>query len=352
MPRRRRFWHRWGLVGLVSLLALWFLVPWPAAWVEVGYSRTLYPAIARALIPITAALPISLAAALVIALPLVWLIVSWRQLRRARGWWPKLGRLAYATVWFVALAAVSFVIIWGGNYRRQPAEALLGLQAEPVTQADAEALLAYLAGVIREHADAEADSAAALAAASVALQEVTEQLTGVRPTLPSTVKRLPAGTLIRLGSAYGVISPWTLEAHVDGALPEVAIVGVGIHELAHLAGFAGEADTDLVAALAGLQAAHPYARYATALRFWELLSRQLPANRRAELRAKLPERAREDLAAMAAPFAQFRPPPLLERAQRLGYDAYLRAQGVEAGIADYDRASTLLIWAARQGWLP
>jgi hypothetical protein len=335
----------------LSLLALWFLVPWPAAWIEVSYSRTLYPAIARALIPTTAALPFSLAALLVILLPLVWLIVSWQQLRRGRGWWPKLGRVAYATLWFVALIAFGFVVTWGANYRRQPVEVLLGLQAEPIAQADAEALLAYLAGVIREHADAAADSAAALAAASIALQGVTAQLTGVRPVLPRTVKRLPAGTLIRLGSAYGVISPWTLEAHVDGALPEVAVVGVGIHELAHLAGFAGEADTDLIAALAGLQAEHAYARYATALRFWELLSRQLPANRRAELRAQLPERAREDLTAMAAPFAQFRPPPLLQQAQRLSYDAYLRAQGVEAGIADYGRAATLLLWAFHQGHL-
>jgi hypothetical protein len=345
-------WHVWCLVTLLGLLLVWFTVPWPPEWIEYGYSRGIYPIIAQLMIPVTALFPFSLAAVLLVSLPVLWLAGCWFAARRVRSVWQGVRRCLYLSLWLIALLTTGFVVTWGANYQRQPIEALLNLQLSLIPEQDVLELLDYLQTVIETYSDAEADVPAALRAAREAIQDVTEELTGVRPTLPASVKRLPPGTLIRLGSAYGVISPWTLEAHVDGALPDIAVVGVGTHELVHLSGLAGEADTDLLAAIAGLQATHPYTRYATALRFWELTARRFPASRRAALRQRLPERAQTDLVRMAAPFQTYRPPPLLEQTQRLTYDVYLRSQGVESGIADYGRAVTLIVWAYHQGHLP
>lgn len=345
-------WHVWCLVTLLALLLLWFTVPWPLAWIEYTYSRSIFPVIAGLMIPVTKLFPFSLAAALLVGLPMIWLASCCLAARHVRSVWHGVRRCLYLSLWFITIIATGFVVTWGANYQRQPIETLLNLQLSLVPEQDVLELLDYLQTVIVTYSDAEADVPAALLAAREAIQNVTQELTGVRPTLPADVKRLPAGTLIRLGSAYGVISPWTLEAHVEGALPDIAVVGVGTHELVHLSGLAGEADTDLLAAIAGLQAAHPYTRYATALRFWEMTTRRFPASRRAALRQSLPERAQTDLVRMAAPFQTYRPPPLLEQTQRLTYDVYLRSQGVEAGIADYGRAVTLLVWAFHQGHLP
>ena len=78
---------------------------------------------------------------------------------------------------------------------------------------------------------------------------------------------MPPGTLLTFGYA-GIASPFTLEANLDGGLTSVSKVAVAAHELTHTAGFAREADTDFLSALAGLRADDPYARYAVALSFF------------------------------------------------------------------------------------
>ena len=43
--------------------------------------------------------------------------------------------------------------------------------------------------------------------------------------------------------------------------------------------------------------------------------------------------------------------PALARPLSSLYDRYLRSQGVEAGVKDYDRVVTLLVYARRRGLL-
>ena len=140
--------------------------------------------------------------------------------------------------------------------------------------------------------------------------------TGVRATLPKTVKRLPAGSLIVSGGASGVVSPWTLEPHIDGALSATDQVAVGAHELAHIAGYAGEADADLLGALAGLNANNDFANYATALRLWSSANWQLPSELAQANYERLPESVKQDYEAMLAPYRHYRLPELVRNVQR------------------------------------
>jgi Protein of unknown function (DUF3810) len=334
-----------GLAALLFIsLILWNVAPPSPVWIEEHYSRNLYQTIASILVPITNSVPFSISAILLILIPIVWLvwtIWSFRQRRLLRWLW--------RTIVLAGILYTIFVFNWGINYQRESIEAQLDLSSESFVEADLQNLVAILSQMIQDNIDRERDVIKARASLRTSLIETVETITGVTPTLPTWVKSLPAGTLIRAGNASGVISPFTLEPHVDGALSEPYSLAVGTHELAHIAGYAGEADADFIAALAGLNAADPYARYATALKLWNDAVRQLPELQRTKAIAALPQIAREDLQAMYEPFQRYQLPAWIQNMQGSLYNRYLTSQGVEAGIQDYSRTTTLLLAAQRKG---
>jgi hypothetical protein len=64
----------------------------------------------------------------------------------------------------------------------------------------------------------------------------------------------------------------------------------------------------------------------------------------------LPQQARDDLEAMYEPFRRCRLPGWIQTLQTGLYDRYLTSQGVEEGVRDYSRTTTLLLAAQRQGF--
>lgn len=347
--QRERHILRWLGFGLLAAVSLWWLLLSPSPdWVEATYSRGFYAWLAGWLVPVTNSVPFSLAGLLLVGLPLLWfgwLTVSFRRF----SFWEWLGRWVFRTVIAAITVYGLFLVIWGMNYGREPIEDQLGLWQSLTTEADLLRLVDGLERTFLLTYRASRNPDAALDSVRQALQTTVRDLTTVTPSLPVAVKRLPVGSLILLGSASGVISPWTLEPHIDGALSDVASVAVGAHELAHIAGYAGEADADFVAALAGLQSENAFVRYAVALWLWHSANWQLPeAQARANYEA-LPLQVRQDYDAMLEPFRRYRLPDVVRAWQRGVYDGYLKTQRVEGGIQDYSRVVNLLIRAQKQG---
>lgn len=335
-----------------TILLLWSLFPPPALWVERVYARGLYPVIASALVPLSNLFPFSLSLAVLAALaPLALLIVffgigRWRRrgAHRIRGsLWLVSWRVLTIGVGVYAL----FLGLWGANYGRLPIETLLELDTEPVTLTEVETLSRNLLAVIRENLPEERNQTRALQALRASLQREVTALGAPTPPLPRRIKELPPGSLLAIGSS-GITSPFLLEAHIDSALPEAYALGVAAHELAHVAGFAGEADADLMAALAGLHADDPYARYATALRAFAQAAPRLPAETYEALYGGLPDTAQRDLTEMREAVARYYRPKLAKASQGM-YDRYLTSRGVESGVADYSRVVELLVMAQREG---
>jgi hypothetical protein len=249
----------------------------------------------------------------------------------------------------------SFAAIWGIHYVRAPLADRSSL-SDAVEERDLIALGTHLSQVIAtdapttEHSDPATAARAAIAAIPVSVERSTAQLDGLRVEIPDRVEMLPSGMLLAFGTT-GVISPWLLEAHVDGALPAAARVAVAAHELAHLAGFAREDEAEAMGAIAGLRADDPYARYAVALFQLASLAPALPPESSNALLATLPARARADLEEAARAIERYRLDWLI-RPSRILYDRYLRSQGVSAGIASYAQGSSLLARAYAAGWLP
>ena len=367
-PLRQRMsnWLRARLITALtltfSILAIVLCAALPPAVVEAKYSTGLFRHLGAVLIPATSWTQVSVTGVVTFCLGAA-LLVSWgaatrRFLREKRTRRPALrpvllrsflwggARLAAAGVILYAV----FLIVWGTGYGREPLEERLRLSAAPVKEAELEACARdLLAIVVRETPEVERsgrDVDRAVASIEAAMAKLVERWDGASVRVPSRVKRTPAGWLLAGGTA-GVTSPFFLEAHVDGGLPSTAFVSVAAHELAHVAGYCGEAEADVVGVLSALSSADAFCRYSVALHFLIDLVGHLGEDTRRAIFDALPECARLDLQRASDSYRRYRL-QWLSRVQRTVYDAYLRRHGVEDGIADYGRAIELYV-AIRRG---
>jgi Protein of unknown function (DUF3810) len=337
---RVRFLRELWLI-LTVIGAAWLVVPVPNQLVEDVYSRKIFPALSGVIVRVFDLVPFSVAGVLLIVLPLLLILLTVRIFRSRHS---RSGKSQFGLLWRVPLGLLAFyglfLLVWGANYRRLPIEDLWKLRVDVVTAQQIDNLAFDLVMTMQRTANAPRDRARAFASLRVALEQEVEAISGFKPVLPSLVKSPPAGWLLLLETS-GVISPLTLEAHVDGALPEPFFLATATHELAHTAGFAGEADTDVLAAMAGLAAADAYARYATAITYYARVSNDLSEATRKRLTAKLPARALEDFRLLREVYAANRN-PFAAQVSRSVYNKYLESQGVGAGIRDYSRITRLL----------
>lgn len=334
------------LLGFFAVLGLtWLLLPIPAESIETLYSRGFYPINAWWLIRLTDLFPFSLVGLGLLLLPILLIFFFIRAIR--------LKRFSRALLWQIPLVGLAmyglFITTWGANYRRLPIETLLQLEPEKVGAADFDRLAQSLFDTIKANADAPRDRTTAFAALRVSIAQTLEPVVGA-VTLPSQVKATPTGLLMMLNTS-GVVSPLTLEAHVDSALPEPFFLAVAGHELIHTTGFAGEADTDLLAAIAGLRSSSAYMRYGTALWHYARVFTDTSPNFQKNHRGKLPPVARADYAALELAREQHTV-PFLAGVSQAAYNQYLQSQGVKAGVKDYSRIGRLLAAAQNKSLLP
>ena len=342
----------WLVIGSLTLLALSFCSP--AAWVESVYCRGLFPWIQNGLVYLTGLVPwpltFSVLASLPVALPLL-MFVRWRKGRRqgvARlsllwaGWWRFARVLLYT--------AAAFLLLWGFGYGRVPVEDRWQLNERELSYADVRDVGRRLLSILHRDAPKSGevlDEERAWAAIAQAEQELVEELEGWSPALPAFIKFPPPGALMFFG-INGVCYPFTLEANVDPALPSPFRLAISGHELAHVLGYCGEADANLVSFVAGLRAKDAFARYSTALQMtrYAMAGSSRPDN--LWLRANLPRRALGDLEDLRNSRRRYTSASAANMAASLN-DAYLKTQGVELGTDDYERGFRLFVQAALKG---
>ena len=342
MRNLKRVWH--SLIGFFAVTAiLWTVLPIPASSIENLYSRSIFPIISWVVIHLTDLFPLSVAGVVLVVAPIALIFFVTRAIKQ-RGW-------QIAWLWQLPLAALTlygiFILVWGANYKRLGIEELWQLETSKVKTQDLEMLAENLVVVLQQEQNSSRDAVNAFTALRQAVQTQVRQITGVTPTLPSRIKGTPAGLLMVLQTS-GVVSPLTLEAHVDSALPEPFFLAVAAHELVHTAGFSGEADTDLIAAVAGLGSSNAYARYCTALAYFGKVLGDIPKISQSKLIQQLPSTAKSDYAALRIAQGQYSIPWLASLSQ-ITYNQYLKSQGVQAGVQDYSRIGRLLAAAQNRG---
>ena len=352
---------RWLLIAtgalwafaLVVYLAVYVLPS--AAQIESLYSGTLFRLITGILIPITEKFPFSLSLLLTLLLifggPVLWGL-RWVQLVRAgHGHLAGLAWAPFRLVFLLPLLFVWFAVFWGAGYQRPPVEKRWALATEKPTEAEVQGLLDQLLPIIVRDlpkADADRDVDRAVRAISDAMAEhirYTENPLHVR--LPRRVKATPPGFLL-FNSTSGICSPFTLEANVDGAIPDTGFVYVAAHELAHTAGINREGEATLYGQIAGLRANDAYARYCIALDAYTDLARDLNKDARAAALKRLPEQSQAELAKIREIMSSYNVDWFSRYSWRV-YDGYLKSQGIAEGTKNYSESTRLFVLAARKG---
>ena len=338
----------WIGLGTLALLLRMGLAGRPDL-IEQYYSRGLFLLLRQSIDALFGWLPIPL---LYLFVPfLLWRvgrgIGRWHR-RAYRHWRLKAGDAALGILAFLGGVVFLFLFLWGFNYGRMPLEAQLGLEIQPLALAELKEELAHETPLLirlRQAVSGAGEKALGPEALPRGLERQLRQ--DLEHFLAEqgypTVGRMrayliwPRGIFLRFGSA-GLYFPWTGQGQVDAGLHPLQKPYVMAHELAHGYGFGDEGTCNFLAFLSASQSADPFIAYAARLGYW----RTLAANYRLyepelylEFRQSLPPGIQADLDAINETMLRY--PDFFPYLRYAAYDAYLRAQGIEEGMLNYDR---------------
>jgi hypothetical protein len=326
---------------VVVVLALGAAVaPLPSAQVERLYSQGVYtwlqPPVTQASSLVPVAL-LDLSVAVLVTGLLVVLVRRWR----ARGVLFAAGRTALTCVVLAAVFYLWFLIFWGLNYRRVPLEEKLAYESAGVTPQRAAALART--AVARANALVGQGPGAPEDGLDAAFSEVERHMGAGRQTTLARPKPSVFGWYFRQAAIDGLTNPFFLEIVLHPDLLPFERPFVLAHEWAHLAGYADEAEANFIAWLTCLRGPAA-AQYSGWLAAYQHLAVQLPRDVRQGLRVEISAAVAADLAAASRRVA--RASPVVQTAARGAYDAYLRANRVDEGIASYQGVVRLMLGTA------
>ncbi|MEO1262643.1 MAG: DUF3810 domain-containing protein [Bacteroidota bacterium] len=355
--RKFLFNHKTFWIGL-GIISIVFSVLLPAQFVEEYYSRGLFIYLRKIMSFLTGWLPFAFV--YVLFLILMFFVGKWildaKKSKKRIG--QKIIGFMGSLLAFLGGAIFFFQFLWGFNYGRIPLEEQLGLEVKPlgVNELRVETLQAIdsmklyrnlLEGTgddpLREthlpsHVEAEMRDL---------LKAVLKDGFGI--PIPAEVrgrKLFPKGLLLRISTA-GVYIPFTGEGHVDAGLHHLQLPFVMAHEMSHAYGIGGEGDCNFLAYLACLQSTDPYLRYVGHLYFFRYVAPDFRAYRPEEYKeiwSGIPEAIKNDLRAIRKQMDKY--PDILPAVRDAAYNTYLKAQGIDDGIKNYDRV-TMLVHAWR-----
>lgn len=343
---------------MLGILAVLLRITLGEAAIETLYSRGVFVALRWLIDYLLAWLPVPLMYLLLPALLFVGARNTRRWYRAQQSWRTKTWQALMATLSFVGATVFLFLFLWGFNYGRIPVETHLGLEPEPLSFQQLQEELTRETQILlelRPSIPGITDSAFTADLLPPHLeshmrQALTQRLQQYDFPTPGRVRgRLlyPKGIFLRFSSA-GLYFPWTGEGHIDAGLHPLQIPYVMAHEMAHGYGFGDEGDCNFWAYLACIGAEHPAIAYAGHLDYWRSLAADFARYDREAflaLRQSLPPGIQADLQAIYDYLRRY--PDIMPRLRYAAYDAYLRTQGIEEGILNYDRV-TMLVYAWRK----
>ncbi|MEN3336500.1 MAG: hypothetical protein V7647_176 [Acidobacteriota bacterium] len=316
------------------------VVPLNPVRIERWYSTGFYPRLQAIVTTITNGIPISLLdVAVGIGIVAAALVIRRRVTTLGPG--RALLKTGLSLLFVTAGVYLTFLLMWGLNYRRLPLDRKLPYDKSAVTRSAAVALAGKAAEAMNAgYADAHGvrwDPRTLEAP----FDRVQRLLGATRGAVPGIPKRSLLSFYFRRAAIDGMTDPFFLEIIVNRDLLDIERPFVIAHEWAHLAGYADESEANFVAWVTCL-GGDPLARYSGWVSAYEYAMRPLtPVEQRGA--TGLAEGPRGDLRAMAARYA--RSSPTVREAANGVYDGYLRANRVEEGIGSYEAVLRLMLGA-------
>ena len=259
-------------------------------------------------------------------------------------------------LYFISAMFLIFVLTAGINYNRESFADHIGItvQASSLDELiQLYLLLAERADMLSEQIATDGDGFFMIRREGLCLYDNARQsmydLNGLYGGLSYFLPRAKAPMLSRFimsnANIAGFFSPWTMEAHYNGDMPDNTVPFVINHELAHVSGHMREEEANFIANLASRNSEFADFQYSAV---YVALSYTLQALRRSvspaqynELFNLLPQQIIRDFTASRAYWRQFEG-PVADMQVRVN-DAYLRLNQQEDGVQSYGRMLDLLL---------
>jgi Protein of unknown function (DUF3810) len=307
------------------------VVPLPARLVEAWYSRRLYPAVQGVVTSLSNLFPVALLDVAALLLLVVLVLGFWRRMR-ATGLVRALVSSVVSLATLTSVVLLVFFVLWGLNYRRVPLDEKLEYDRSLVTREAALKLGGHaLLEVNMLHAPAHGlDAGGGMRSPSL-------------ETAFGAAQRILGSDRLAVPAAIdGMTDPFFLEIIINPDTLPFERPFVMVHEWAHLAGYANEAEANFVAWLSCTEG-DAMARYSGWMAIFEHVAASLPRADRTSLTSQLAAGPRHDLQTAAARYAMSS--PVVRTAALDVYDRYLRANRVHDGVASYSAVVRLMLGA-------
>lgn len=340
----------WIILGAVALLLRWGAGFAPEL-VENFYSRGVFLSIRR-MLDVLGLIPFPLVYALLL---LLFFRLARGIVRLFRSNLPAKERLkstALKVGGFVGATIFFFLFLWGFNYARQPIEAQIGIDVQPLSVDDLRSNLEAQAPLLAKRRLAIGKDSIAIQTTDLPEDLETEMRTALQGVLndlrypwdyhPKVQALAPKGILIRF-QTLGVYFPWTGECNIDAGLHAMDLPFVMAHEMAHGYGFGDEGTCNFLAYLACLRSEHPVVQYVGHFEYYVQLLinyRRYQPDAYDDWLRTLPAPVKADWNDVILTYEQY--PDIFPSLRRATYNAYLKAQGIEEGILNYNRILMLV----------
>ena len=264
--------------------------------------------------------------------------------------------LGFHSLRFVSIIIVWFLVIWGYNYGRISIEDQLELTLKPLSIEEIKEETQWTTRKAIELRKLVADiDTNALGEEFLPKDLENEMRASLKSVLTELgyptfgrvrARKLHPGVLLRLRAA-GVYWFFVGEGNIDSGLHPLQKPFTTAHEMAHGYGFGDEGTCNFLAYLACLKSNHAYIRYAGMLTYWRYIAREYKIRKPEQYQqfrdANLSKGMINDLDAIYANGEKY--PSIFDGIRDATYDTYLKAQGLDDGLENYNRVVILV-----NGW--
>ncbi|MFN7949337.1 MAG: DUF3810 domain-containing protein [Blastocatellia bacterium] len=350
---------------LLVTVALQLLAGYNPRLVEHYYSRGFYPYVAAALAFINRRVSFSIAEMLLMLLAggaLCWLAVQVRRVLKKQVVWRQwLFAAMVRLLMVVSVSALTFLLLWGLNYQRQPLAQNFEFTSRKASADELEAISRVIVMKVNEsyleaardhdwpdHSRIPHDPAQLAQLIEEAYQQ-EPLLKGIAPTQGAPPKPVMFSRLMTIFGITGVYNPFTGEPNYNTEQPDFELPYTIAHEKAHQRGFAQEDEASFIAFLVCIRSSDAYVRYSGYMhalgvlrRFGSALLREsLPILRYKAVYDQLGQGPRADLAASSTFWRRYQG-HLMTVGERVN-DTYLKANRVTHGTVSYSGVDGLII---------
>ncbi|NLU95661.1 DUF3810 domain-containing protein [Chitinophaga sp. Ak27] len=198
--------------------------------------------------------------------------------------WEDTGMLVLKGIHFLLKAYLFFLVLWGGNYERNPLTADTGVVTTRYNTQQLYQLSDTLLQLVNLEKANTGDTMGVMKAdtsATPVFQRAIAAYAAAAHTWPALQYEAPSikpslyGKWLNYTGVTGYLNPFTGEAQVNTTVPAVLVPFITCHEIAHQLGYAPEEDANFVGYLAATSIPDSHFRYAAHFDMFMYSVRQL-----------------------------------------------------------------------------